>query len=155
MRSEDHTLALKEWVLDRARLYARLPIDSGFWRSMSLSVDDLGRLAWDMAIRAEFEVLQDKLPPVSVTDEKSVEVETWTSAWQLFKYNHWNSRWFSWTLRPFCEPAKSEVVTKHAHLKVDLQRWITYPEAQYIPPRDGYDNKVRGYALTKESWWGN
>lgn len=125
---------------------------------MDLSVEDqynqLSRLAWDMAIRAEFEVLQDKLPPVSIEDEKSVEVETWTSAWQLFKHNHWDSKWFSWTVQPFCDPPQSETVTKHAHLKVDLQRWITYPEAQYIPPRDGYHNKVRGYALEEKSWWG-
>ena len=144
--------AMQQFILEKTRLGMRLPVDSYLIQSIRLSehqfYEDMFR---DMVYQLEAYVLQDKLPPVSV--EESTEVltapvpATWWDHFKVTKLeqNKWYWRWLG-KLKPPLMQAESRTVT----LKVNLERWISYPEAQNIP--DTFGNQYRGYKLESNIW---
>lgn len=111
-----------------------------------LTVDVAQEMFDHMAYRLRVDILQDQLPPVEVVEEQLVTTVpvpvTW---WDHFKQekvaaDKWYWRWLGKLAPPLLE-ARVKTVT----LTVDLQRWVSYPEAQSIPASYGRD--VRGFSI--------
>lgn len=84
--------------------------------------------------RLKVDVLAEKLPPEKV--ERSTEF-FWAfpaSVWQHFKLTHLESWWLGWLVRR--RPVKYTEHTKTATLTVDLERYRTFPQCNYVFPKD-------------------
>lgn len=143
---------INQFVLEKARVGFRLPVDSFTVRSMNFREEDLRYdLFSDMVYKLEAYVLQDKLPPKTV--EKTLEItlpktpDTW---WDLFKAVKLNENKWYWRWLDRLKTPKFSVRTREVKMKVDLERWVSYPEAQNIP--ETFGRQYRGYNITSNIW---
>lgn len=140
------------FVLEKARIATQLPIDSYTLNSMRASVeDDMNFFTDQIILRLEAFVLQDKLPP-KIVEQKHTYTSpkiplTW---WDLFKAEKLTAyRWY-WRWLARLKSPKFEVKTQEVTLRVDLERWISYPEAQNIP--DTFGRQYKGYNIKNTLW---
>lgn len=78
------------------------------------------------------EIWSHRLPSETKTETASLRVETWESAWQLWKFNRHmkHNRLFGWIHRKW--PAKKTAVTNYqAQCTFDLDKRVLFPEANY------------------------
>jgi hypothetical protein len=87
---------------------------------------------WLYGIVAEFRthIWSHKLPPENVTTEESFTVATWNSAWQLWKANHAESKWFGWIAKKW-PPQKRGTEVHKAVVSLDLSKKVLFPEYTY------------------------
>jgi hypothetical protein len=150
--SDPEPLNIQSWVLEKSPVSFRLPVDSYTMRSMELNqYDIMDHMLGEMVYKLQAYVLQDKLPPKTVEQKHTYTSPkiplTW---WDMFKAEKlatykWYWRWLARLKAP-----KFDVKTQEVTLKVDLERWISYPEAQDIP--DTFGRQYRGYNLKSNLW---
>jgi hypothetical protein len=71
-----------------------------------------------------------RLPPETKTETTTLAVKEWESAWQLWKHNHSNSRWFGWINRRW--PAKKTGETNYqATVSFDMDKRVLFPDCKY------------------------
>lgn len=138
---------MREFVLDQVRVYAKLPIDSYLWREHQISYFEAA--FGDLVVQLESFVLQDKLPPKALEEVFYIEGSrypvTW---WDHFKVTKLEQgRWYWRWLGKLKEP-QLERETFTRNVRVNLERWVSYPEAQVVGPEFG--KAYRGYTLTRE-----
>lgn len=139
------------FVLEKARIATQLPIDSYTLNSMRASVeDDMNFFVDQILLRLEAFVLQDKLPPKTVEETYTYTTPpvpaTW---WEHFKHSKLGKGWV-WAWVTWLKPPLYTAETKKVTLKVDLDRWISYPEAQNIP--DTFGRQYKGYNIKNTLW---
>lgn len=139
------------FVLDKTRVGTQLSVDSYTLNSMCLEVEnDIRFLTDDLVIRLEAFVLQDKLPPKTVTETKHVTTPpvpaTW---WDHFKHDYKDRTWLK-HLIVHLKPPLYKVGGVEVGLTVDLERWVSYPEAQKIPETFGRQYHGCNVSL---NWW--
>lgn len=144
-------LSIQKFVLEKARLGLRLPVDSYIFRDAQVSRDDLTEHLFDqMVYNLETYVLQDKLPPQEFTETRLVTSEpapaTW---WDHFKHEYKDRTWLK-HLIVHLKPPLYHAKTKEVTFKVNLERWISYPEAQNIP--ESFGNRYHGHKVDTSFW---
>lgn len=143
---------INQFVLTKSKVAMRLPVDSYTVQAMEVSVDTFTQSLFDeMVYKLESYVLQDKLPPKTVeetyTFASKMNPVTW---WDHFKVEKLaTSKWY-WRWLGKLKPPMFEVETKDVTLRVDLERWISYPEAQNIP--ETFGRQYRGYNVKSSLW---
>jgi hypothetical protein len=148
----DYGTLLKQFVLEKVRLGLQIPVDAYLLQTMKVDVHKVHEdMFTDMMFRMEAFVLQDQLPPRTVSEEVYVTTSpvpvTW---WDHFKVEMADKWWFRWTQKYTWAkrrifPPRMEAQVKLVRLSVDLERWISYPEAQSVPETMG--KQYRGYKL--------
>jgi hypothetical protein len=93
---------------------------------------NLYRDEWLYGVVAEFRthIWSHKLPSEHKTAETQLTIPTWNSAWQLWKANHAESKWFGW-LRDAHGLCKLRPDQEGALPRVQLPGWTGNP----VPPR--------------------
>lgn len=71
-----------------------------------------------------------KLPPETKTAETQLDIPTWNSAWQLWKANHAESKWFGWIAKRW-PPEKRGTEVHTASVSFDLSKRVLFPEYNY------------------------
>jgi hypothetical protein len=102
------------------------------------------RLTEDLVYELRAHVLAQRLPTEQVTESTTIEgseTVTWTipaTWWDHWKADHAESWWAGWfvRLRPprTAEHSKTMGYSRDVTLTVDLRRYRTFPEADYVPP---------------------
>ena len=144
--------AIQQFILEKTRLGMRLPVDSYLVNSIRLhQYEAYESMFTDMVFQLEAYVLQDKLPPQTVRETRVITSNptpaTWWDPFKVTKLeqNRWYWRWLG-----KLKPPLMQADTKEVTLEVNLERWISYPEAQNIP--DTFGNQYRGHTVEK-NWW--
>lgn len=144
--------AVQQFILEKTRLGMRLPVDSYLINTMRISQQEFYEdMFTDMMYQLEAFVLQDKLPPQTVRDTKNVvSPATPATWWDHFKVakleqNKWYWRWLG-KLKPPLMTTEIKEIT----FEVNLDRWISYPEAQNIP--ETFGNRYHGYKVEQNFW---
>lgn len=83
--------------------------------------------------RLTTDVLAEKLPPERVERSKTFTLDFPASSWQMFKLEHQGSRWLGWLVRR--RPVRRIGHTKTATLTTELDRYRTFPQANYVFPK--------------------
>lgn len=99
----------------------------------------------DLGVQLTAYVYADQLSSEKVTTSPRLEVETWTSAWQLWKHNHKDSKLFGWVARRWA-PLKGGKEIHTSTVTLNLERYHLYPDA-----RVSYKQAGRSYRYLKES----
>src|SRR5690606_19691092 len=119
----------------RMRVASRIPVDSYTLASLKVHQEEvLDQVFGVLYYTLEAHILVDKLPPKTVEEIYTVtSPEVPVTWWDHFKVekvaaDKWYWRWLAKLKAP-----NFQVNTKTVTLRVDLERWISYPEAQNIP----------------------
>lgn len=91
-----------------------------------------------------------KLPGETKTETTNLRVETWDSAWQLWKFNRYknHNRYLGWIHTKW--PAKKTAVTNYqAQCTFDLDKRVLFPEYNYPKPMGSPYMRV---ALSQPVW---
>lgn len=102
----------------------------------------------DLLYRLEASVLAEKLPPEKVERSKVVTLDFPASSWQHFKQEHSESWWLGWLVRR--RPIRYQALEQTATLTVDLERYRTFPQCNYVFPK-GLGPYVN-VAVTHDHW---
>ena len=142
----------ERFVLHKSRIGMRLPVDSYLLQSAQVSQVELyDSLFSDMLYQLEAFVLQDKLPPATVEESQLVSTvpvpATW---WDHFKRDKIADDTWYWRWLGKLKPPLMKVETREVTLKVDLERWVSYPEAKDLPPNFG--DRYYGYKMNTNIW---
>jgi hypothetical protein len=143
--------SLKQFVLDKTRVGSRLTVDSYVLQSSKFRVEEgLNLFADELVVGLEAFVLQDKLPPKTVEkDYVCTTPPVPTTWWDHFKHTYRDRTWLK-HLIVHLKPPMYTAETKNVTLRVDLERWISYPEAQNIP--ETFGRQYRGYNVKSSLW---
>lgn len=136
----------RQFTLDKARVVSQFRVDGYTRNSMRLRVeDDPSFLTDDLVLHLEAIVLQDKLPPTKVTETEIVTTPpvpaTW---WDHFKHEYQDRTWLKHLIVHFKAPLY-KVEGREISLTVNLERYISYPEAQNIP--ENFGRQYHGYKV--------
>jgi hypothetical protein len=139
------------FVLNKERVGMRLPLDSYVVQTMRFSQEALEHTLDEMVFRLEAFVLQDKLPPKTVEETLEITLptapDTW---WDLFKAVKLNENKWYWRWLEKLKTPKFSVRTHEVTMQVDIERWVSYPEAQNVP--DTFGNRYHGYNMKSNIW---
>ena len=124
-------------------------------RDLAFEVDaSVQQSLWgDLVYRLTAHVLADQLPPEEFTARQHVTYEVPASTWQMWKKRH-ARRWYArrlvarWPVRYEADP---ELRGTEVVCSFDLERWRSYPQAQYLP-RDRFGDAVRVHAIRDLRW---
>lgn len=144
--------AVQQFVLEKTRLGMRLPVDSYLINTMQISRQEFYEdMFTDMLYQLEAFVLQDKLPPKTVRETKKVIANpTPTTWWDHFKADKLKADKWYWRWLKKLKSPQYTIDTKEITFEVNLERWISYPEAQNIP--DTFGTRYHGYKLEQNLW---
>lgn len=109
---------------------------------------------WMYGIVAEFRthIWSHKLPPETKTAETQLTIPTWNSAWQLWKANHAESKYFGWIAKRW-PPQKRGTETHVASVSFDMDRRTLFPECNFPA---GLGTQYRQVVLSDPVWtWHN
>lgn len=144
--------ALQQFVLEKTKLGMRLPVDAYLIQTMRVDTHEVYESMFhDMVLQLEAFVLQDKLPPQTVREVKQITTPPRPATWwdhlkaDKLAADKWYWGWLK-KLKPPLYTAESKEIT----LEVNLDRWISYPEAQNIP--ETFGNRYRGYKIETNIW---
>lgn len=144
--------AVQQFVLEKTRLGLRLPVDSYLINTMRISQQEIYESMFpDMVYQLEAFVLQDKLPPQTVRETRVITSNPTPATWwdhlkvTKLEQNKWYWRWLG-----KLKPPLMQADTKEVTLEVNLDRWISYPEAQNIP--DTFGTRYHGHTI-ESNWW--
>jgi hypothetical protein len=134
--------------LDRLEVGFRQRLGAHTLESMRLEHHE-DRLTLDLIRSVTAEVLAEKLPPERVERSQTFGIDFPASPFQHWKQKH-ATRWW---LRRFVRrwPVRTERLTREARLTVNLERYRTYPEANYVLPPDKFGAPYR-VAVLREDW---
>lgn len=134
MRPEDFQTARLE--LQWKDFAYRMMVDAGLLLEPEIMIrqDDAMSFMMDqIMVGMRTKILTDNLPPESVTHSVEVEFHEPASTWQMWKRNNQN-RWYTKGWLPWLltrRPVRTRIVKKLAHATISLERFRSYPEAQY------------------------
>lgn len=134
MRPEDFQTARLE--LQWKDFAYRMMVDAGLMLEPEIMIrqDDAMSFMMDqIMIGMRTKILTDNLPPESVTRSVEVEFHEPASTWQMWKRNN-QGRWYTWKwLNAWLNkwPVKVTIHRKTATATISLERFRSYPEAQY------------------------
>jgi len=117
-------------TLERLEHEVRGSVGAHIHESLKASIDE--DIWGGLVYRLTADVLAEKLPPKSVARSEHVTFEFPASTWQMFKMNHAESWWLGWFVREW--PVRWNTHKKLATLTVDLERYRTFPQANYVFP---------------------
>lgn len=145
-------LAAQQYVLEKTRIGARLPVDSYLINTMRVDrhetyEDMFGQLVYSL----EAFVLQDKMPPQTIRDTKNVvSPATPATWWDHFKKDKVAADKWYWRWLGKLKPPLMYTEIKEITFEVNLERWISYPEAQNIP--ETFGTRYHGYSVDQNFW---
>ena len=137
-------VAVQEIVLERVKLGLEHRVGATVLESMRPEVI-IDQLSGEMVYRLRAHVLAEKLPPVEVSDQKSVTFESPASPFQHWKQKHARTWWLAWFVGRW--PVRQEATTKTVRMTVNLTKYRSYPEANYAIP-DGFGAPVLIHTLS-------
>jgi hypothetical protein len=123
-------LSYESLTLERLQFQAQTSVGAAVRASLRPRLDE--DIWGGLVYRLTADVLAEKLPPESF--ERSSKY-TWrfpSSPWQHFKQNHAESWWLGWLVRR--RPVQLTNHVKTAILTVNLDRYRTFPQANYVFP---------------------
>jgi hypothetical protein len=94
-------------------------------------------LGQDIGFRFKKDIWADKLADEVITESVTIPishpVSIFDSAWQLWKSNHWYSKWFKWTVRWWAKKPQQNgtlvvVEDKKVELKFRVCKYHTFPD---------------------------
>lgn len=94
-------------------------------------------------------IWSDKLPEETKTAEANLSVATWTSAWQLWKANHADSKLFGWIAKRW-PPEKRGTETHTASVSFNLSKSVLFPDFKPYPSNLG--SPYLTVAMTEPVW---
>jgi hypothetical protein len=86
--------------------------------------------AYGVVLEFRTHIWSHKLPPETFTAEESFTVATYNSAWQLWKANHAESKWFGWVAKRW-PPEKRGTEVHKAVVSFDMTKKNLFPEYDY------------------------
>lgn len=133
MRPEDFQAARLE--LEWKNFGYHMMVDMGLMLEPEFMIrqDGYEFLRDQMMVAMRTKILCDNLPPETVKASTDVVFHEPASTWQMWKRNN-QGRWYTkWWLAKWIQrwPVKTREVKKLAHAELSLERFRSYPEAQY------------------------
>jgi hypothetical protein len=126
--------------LETIRMGMRASLDDDFLSRVNIETTERALYDFGRQIGFQFkaDIWADKVADDVIEETQDVKMDfvydEWGSAWQLWKYNHWNSWWFTYLgFLFFCStPQRTEVkrITKkkRATLKFRVCKYQTFPD---------------------------
>ncbi len=134
MREDELMPAVQQVTLERVELGLSHRVGGTVRESVRLDVQT-DMVTNDLVYRLGAHVLAERLPPVEVTRETTVEFQSPASPFQHWKQKHAQSWWLRWFVGRW--PVRQDTTVKTATLTVDLTKYRSYPEANYALPELG------------------
>lgn len=122
MNLETLTLERSKFQLEQAiSNELLLDVETNFWQDQMLN---------SVIYAFRTEIWSHKLPLEIKTESTQIQVQTWNSAWQLWKANHAGSKLLGWIVRRW--PAQKRGMETHkATVTFEQDRRVLFPEANY------------------------
>lgn len=138
---------VESFTLERLRVGLEQHVGAHALESMRLEVvEDLLRNSF--IYRLKTDILAEKLPPEKVERSKTFTLDFPASSWQHFKQEHSESWWLRWLVQR--RPIRYQALEQTATLTVDLERYRTFPQCNYVFPKNlGPYVQV---AIPRETW---
>lgn len=114
-------------ILRMQKIAAQYNVDALWLSNPNTQVEFVDTVLGNMVLRLTSEVYRQDLPPEQISVPQAVDYITWESAWQLWKHNHSSNRLLGVFNKLW--PAKYVVKTEHITVSVQLEKYVTYPEA--------------------------
>lgn len=149
MMDPDEVVAVQQVVLEKLRLGLQQRVGAHVLESARPEFI-IDRLSGDMICRLRADVLAEKLPPVQVSGQESVTFESPATPFQHWKQKHAEAWWLVWFVRRW--PVREDVTTKTVRMTVDLTKYRSYPQANYILP-DDFGAPVLVHTLSTSFAW--
>jgi hypothetical protein len=134
-------------ALQRLRIGLEQRIGAQVIESLELhQVEDI--FTRSIVTRLTADVLAEKLPPEKIERSKTVALDFPASSWQHFKQEHSESWWLRWLVRRW--PVRIQQLEQTVTLTVDLERYRTFPQCNYVFPKDL--GPFVNVAVTRDHW---
>lgn len=109
----------------------------------------------DLVLAVETEVLRHELPPVTVTESRTVELARPASWWDYFKMQYAGRWWMGWWVRR--RPARAVLFPYEIAVTANLQWWAKFPFAnvpveEFGPLGRPYMHYELGRSVRFRSW---
>jgi hypothetical protein len=101
----------------------------------TVGATELRWAAEDMAYHLSTYLLAEKLPPERVETTEQVRWQTPDGWWQTLRHQYRQRWWVRWSLGRW--PVRMQQHERTVGLRVDLDRWQTFPRAQVTLPEFG------------------